>query len=107
MPTMPSPAAEFMDLQVDYWVVSPPKSDTFDKDRDKERDKKDKEKDKKESNKCSLKTAFRALYANRLPQFGGVQQTPTFSLMVVTKEKKQKSKPPHDFFANNFQKNFN
>ncbi|KAK3700294.1 hypothetical protein RRG08_033571 [Elysia crispata] len=90
MPTMPSPAAEFMDLQVDYWVVSPPKSDTFDKDRDKERDKKDKEKDKKESNKCSLKTAFRALYANRLPQFGGVQQTPTFSLMVVTKEKKQK-----------------
>ncbi|GFO04132.1 phosphofurin acidic cluster sorting protein 2 [Plakobranchus ocellatus] len=90
LPTMPSPAAEFMDLQVDYWVVSPPKSDNIDKDKDKDRDKKDKEKDKKESNKCSLKTAFRALYANRLPVSGGVQQTPTFSLMVVTKEKKQK-----------------
>ncbi|GFR96925.1 phosphofurin acidic cluster sorting protein 2-like isoform X3 [Elysia marginata] len=90
MPSIASPAAEFMDLQVDYWVVSPPKSETFDKDRDKDRDKKDKEKDKKEASKCSLKTAFRALYANRLPQSGGVQQTPTFSLMVVTKEKKQK-----------------
>uniref|UniRef100_A0A2C9KDC3 Phosphofurin acidic cluster sorting protein 2 n=1 Tax=Biomphalaria glabrata TaxID=6526 RepID=A0A2C9KDC3_BIOGL len=76
--TLSSPA-EFMDLQVDYWVVSPPKSDALDKDK----------KDKKDVNKCSLKTAFRALYANRLPHSGGIQSA-TFSLMVVTKEKKQK-----------------
>ncbi|XP_059160273.1 phosphofurin acidic cluster sorting protein 2-like isoform X2 [Physella acuta] len=74
--TLSSPA-EFMDLQVDYWVISPPKSDSLDK------------KEKKDMNKCSLKTAFRALYANRLPHSGGIQSA-TFSLMVVTKEKKQK-----------------
>ncbi|BFZ12018.1 hypothetical protein BsWGS_15057 [Bradybaena similaris] len=77
--------AEFMDLQVDYWVVAPPKSESGEKDKEKDKDKKD----KKESNKCSLKTAFRALYANRLPHLGGIQSA-TFSLMVATKEKKQK-----------------
>ncbi|CAL1533732.1 unnamed protein product [Lymnaea stagnalis] len=80
-----SSPAEFMDLQVDYWVVAPPKSDNLEKDKDKEKERKD----KKDMNKCSLKTAFRALYANRLPHCGGIQ-TATFSLMVVTKEKKQK-----------------
>ncbi|XP_035824704.1 phosphofurin acidic cluster sorting protein 2 [Aplysia californica] len=78
-----SSPAEFMDLQVDYWVMSPPKSDAVDKEKDKDK------KEKKDSNKCSLKSAFRALYANRLPHSGGVQSS-TFSMMVVTKEKKQK-----------------
>ncbi|BFZ07666.1 hypothetical protein BsWGS_10704 [Bradybaena similaris] len=80
-----STPAEFMDLQVDYWVILPPKSESMDKDKDKEKEKKD----KKEAAKCSLKTAFRALYANRLPHSGS-SQSATFSLMVVTKEKKQK-----------------
>ena len=55
---------------------------------EKEKDKDKKE--KKDSNKCSLKTAFRALYANRLPNCSGVQSS-TFSMKVVTKEKNKKS----------------
>ncbi|XP_046336384.2 phosphofurin acidic cluster sorting protein 2-like isoform X1 [Haliotis rufescens] len=64
-------SAEFMDLQVDYWTTSS-KSDS-----------------KKESNKCSLKTAFRSLSVCRLP-YQGEQTSSSFSMVVVTREKKQK-----------------
>lgn len=83
-----------MDLQVDYWVITQPKPDNIEKDKDKDKDKE--KKDKKESNKCSLKTTFQALIANRLPHSGGIHSA-TFSLMVVTKEKKQKSKSVYCF----------
>ncbi|XP_067680503.1 phosphofurin acidic cluster sorting protein 2-like isoform X3 [Haliotis asinina] len=64
-------SAEFMELQVDYWTTSS-KSDS-----------------KKESNKCSLKTAFRSLSVSRLP-YQGEQASSSFSMVVVTREKKQK-----------------
>ena len=85
-----------MDLQVDYWSTMP-KSESSDRDRDK--DKKDK---RDASSKISLKTSVRSLVVSRMaPSVGsgpssGMAVTslvpPAFSMVVVTKEKKQKSK---------------
>lgn len=81
-----------MDLQVDYWYTSlKPESS------DREKDKKDK---RDTSSKCSLKTAFRSLLVSRMPPSMGTgalstlgssgPPPPAFSMVVVTKEKKQK-----------------
>ncbi|XP_025104132.1 phosphofurin acidic cluster sorting protein 2-like isoform X3 [Pomacea canaliculata] len=83
---------EYMDLQVDYWYTSlKPESS------DREKDKKDK---RDTSSKCSLKTAFRSLLVSRMPPSMGTgalstlgspgPPPPAFSMVVVTKEKKQK-----------------
>ncbi|KAL3873157.1 hypothetical protein ACJMK2_036310 [Sinanodonta woodiana] len=81
-PSVPPAATpgEFMELQVDYWTVAnkPESADKGDKSS------------KKDSNKFSLKSAFRSLYVCRLPASGVVVADPQFSMMVVTKEKKQK-----------------
>ncbi|KAK6183490.1 hypothetical protein SNE40_010963 [Patella caerulea] len=69
---------DFVELQVDYWTVVT-KTDGVDKDKA----------SKKDTNKCSLKTAFRSLNVSRLP-YTGDMTSQTFSMMVVTREKKQK-----------------
>ena len=46
-------------VQVDYWVVAPPRAEYLEKEKDRDR------KEKKDSSKQSLKTAFRALHATR------------------------------------------
>ena len=84
-----------MDLQVDYWSTMS-KSESSDRERDKEK------KDKRDaSSKISLKTSVRSLVVSRMaPSIGsgpssGMAVTslvpPAFSMVVVTKEKKQKS----------------
>lgn len=74
-----------MELQVDYWTSTskPESSEKGDK-----AGKKD-----KESNKSSLKTTFRSLHVQRLAQIGLSElQAALFSMVVVIREKKQKSK---------------
>ncbi|ESO83532.1 hypothetical protein LOTGIDRAFT_169225 [Lottia gigantea] len=78
VPSLSSTQTDYVELQVDYWTVAN-RSEGFDKDRG----------SKKETNKCSLKTAFRSLNVSRLPSTGDITSQ-TFSMIVVTKEKKQK-----------------
>ncbi|XP_033734085.1 phosphofurin acidic cluster sorting protein 2-like isoform X3 [Pecten maximus] len=74
---------ELMELQVDYWTATnkPDSSEKTDK------------ASKKDSNKSSLKTTFRSLQVQRttqLPISPCDSQSACFSMVVVTREKKQK-----------------
>ena len=80
-PPPSGPVSEYMDLQLDYWIVSP-KPDANEKEKS----------GKKEGNKNSLKTAFKSVSVHRLPQksVNGEPLSSTLSMVVITKEKKQK-----------------
>lgn len=74
-----------MELQVDYWTATnkPDSSEKTDK------------ASKKDSNKSSLKSTFRSLQVQRAiqqPTSPSDNQSACFSMVVVTREKKQKSK---------------
>ncbi|XP_069117117.1 phosphofurin acidic cluster sorting protein 2-like isoform X4 [Argopecten irradians] len=74
---------ELMELQVDYWTATnkPDSSEKTDK------------ASKKDSNKSSLKSTFRSLQVQRttqLPISPSDSQSACFSMVVVTREKKQK-----------------
>ncbi|XP_078673339.1 phosphofurin acidic cluster sorting protein 2-like isoform X20 [Branchiostoma floridae x Branchiostoma belcheri] len=76
----PSSQTEVLDLQIDYWLSSPPREGG-----------KEKDKDKKEMTKGTVKTSVRWLQVNRLPVSGDVSgSTGTLTMVLVTKEKKQK-----------------
>ncbi|XP_035669200.1 phosphofurin acidic cluster sorting protein 2-like isoform X3 [Branchiostoma floridae] len=76
----PSSQTEVLDLQIDYWLSSPPREGG-----------KEKEKDKKEMTKGTVKTSVRWLQVNRLPVSGDVSgSSGTLTMVLVTKEKKQK-----------------
>ncbi|XP_078592807.1 phosphofurin acidic cluster sorting protein 2-like isoform X8 [Branchiostoma floridae x Branchiostoma japonicum] len=80
MPQSPSSQTEVLDLQIDYWLSSPPREGG-----------KEKEKDKKEMTKGTVKTSVRWLQVNRLPVSGDVSgSSGTLTMVLVTKEKKQK-----------------
>ncbi|XP_060068452.1 phosphofurin acidic cluster sorting protein 2-like [Ylistrum balloti] len=79
----PSGLGELMELQVDYWTATnkPDSSEKTDK------------ASKKDSNKSSLKSTFRSLQVQRVTQppiSPGDSQSACFSMVVVTREKKQK-----------------
>ncbi|CAH1263287.1 PACS2 [Branchiostoma lanceolatum] len=76
----PSSQTEVLDLQIDYWLSSPPREGG-----------KEKDKDKKEMTKGTVKTSVRWLQVNRLPVSGDVSgSSGTLTMVLVTKEKKQK-----------------
>ncbi|XP_078673346.1 phosphofurin acidic cluster sorting protein 2-like isoform X25 [Branchiostoma floridae x Branchiostoma belcheri] len=80
LPQSPSSQTEVLDLQIDYWLSSPPREGG-----------KEKDKDKKEMTKGTVKTSVRWLQVNRLPVSGDVSgSTGTLTMVLVTKEKKQK-----------------
>ncbi|XP_074640107.1 phosphofurin acidic cluster sorting protein 2-like isoform X3 [Tubulanus polymorphus] len=81
-PSTPTGSHEYMDLQLDYWSVTP-KYDQSEKE-------KDKDKSKKDSSKSSLKTAFKCVQVFRLPQAGSDLSSSSMVMMVIAKEKKQK-----------------
>ncbi|OWF46415.1 phosphofurin acidic cluster sorting protein 2-like isoform X4 [Mizuhopecten yessoensis] len=79
----PAGLGELMELQVDYWTATnkPDSSEKTDK------------ASKKDSNKSSLKTTFRSLQVQRAaqpPTSPGDSQSACFTMVVVTREKKQK-----------------
>lgn len=80
LPSVVPPSGEFVELQVDYWTTTP---------RSESSEKTDKA-SKKDSNKCTLKTTFRSLQVQRLAQ--NPVDLNSFSMVVVTKEKKHISK---------------
>ena len=73
-----------MELQVDYWTLAGRPDSTEKSDKI----------SKKDSSKITLKTTFKSLHVQRLAQPTMSTEFPTsvFSMVVVTKEKKQKSK---------------
>ncbi|KAK2189011.1 hypothetical protein NP493_110g01034 [Ridgeia piscesae] len=73
-------APELLDLQVDYWSVPMVKADTGDR----------AEKLVKKDSKNSLKTAFRSVLVYRLPPLTCDLPLPTLSMIMITREKKQK-----------------
>ncbi|CAH1263290.1 PACS2 [Branchiostoma lanceolatum] len=80
LPQSPSSQTEVLDLQIDYWLSSPPREGG-----------KEKDKDKKEMTKGTVKTSVRWLQVNRLPVSGDVSgSSGTLTMVLVTKEKKQK-----------------
>ncbi|XP_066280130.1 phosphofurin acidic cluster sorting protein 2-like isoform X1 [Branchiostoma lanceolatum] len=80
LPQSPSSQTEVLDLQIDYWLSSPPREGG-----------KEKDKDKKEMTKETVETSVRWLQVNRLPVSGDVSgSSGTLTMVLVTKEKKQK-----------------
>lgn len=75
-------APELLDLQVDYWSVPMTKADTGDR----------AEKLVKKDSKNSLKTAFRSVLVYRLPPQTCELPLSTLSMIMITREKKQKSR---------------
>ena len=83
--TIPS---DMVDLQVDYWM-SPPRSDVLERG----------DRSLRKEVKCSLKTMFRSMRVFRMLSTGALLPTTTtdtaspgaLSMIVVTREKKQKS----------------
>jgi len=83
--TIPS---DMVDLQVDYWM-SPPRSDVPERG----------DRSLRKEVKCSLKTMFRSMRVFRMLSTGALLPTTTtdtaspgaLSMIVVTREKKQKS----------------
>ncbi|XP_023931582.1 phosphofurin acidic cluster sorting protein 2 isoform X4 [Lingula anatina] len=69
--------SEYQELQLDYWTV-PGKTEREEKSKKEPKD-----------NKSSLKTAFRSIKVSRLPP-NGEMSGQTMSMVVYTKEKKQK-----------------
>lgn len=86
LPSVVPPSGEFVELQVDYWTTTP---------RSESSEKTDKA-SKKDSNKCTLKTTFRSLQVQRLAQ--NPVDLNSFSMVVVTKEKKHISKSAYQFW---------
>ena len=74
-------APELLDLQVDYWSAPLTKADTGDR----------AEKLVKKDSKNSLKTAFRSVLVYRLPPLTSELPLSTLSMVMITREKKQKS----------------
>lgn len=76
-------SSDTVDLQVDYWMV-PPRTDAPEK----------ADKTARKEVKCSLKTMFRSMRVFRMQTIAGgdAQAQPNaLSMIVVTREKKQKS----------------
>jgi len=81
--------SDMVDLQVDYWM-SPPRSDLQERG----------DRSLRKEVKCSLKTMFRSMRVFRMLSSGAMLPTATtdavtpaaLSMIVVTREKKQKSK---------------
>ena len=72
--------SEFLELQLDYWTM------------ERQGDLGPKDKLVKKDSKSSLKTTFKSVQVFRLPQASNGESMGALSMMVVTKEKKQKSK---------------
>jgi len=80
--------SDMVDLQVDYWM-SPPRSDPQERG----------DRSLRKEVKCSLKTMFRSMRVFRMLSSGAMLPTattdtatpPALSMIVVTREKKQKS----------------
>jgi len=80
--------SDTVDLQVDYWMSPPPRSDSQDRG----------DRSLRKEVKCSLKTMFRSMRVFRMLAAGAAlpaataDNTPSaLSMVVVTLEKKQKS----------------
>ena len=72
-------SAEYVDLQLDYWIQPPARPEPSDK------------VPSKKDTKISLKTTFKSIQVSRLSYNGDLTNAP-LTMVVVTKEKKQKSK---------------
>ena len=83
IPELMSP--DSVDLQVEYWLAGPRLEHYSEK----------ADRSNRKEVKCSLKTAFRSVQVfrpNNGGQSAGLGETTALSMIIVTREKKQKSK---------------